>query len=54
MEVSPYLFQVVEVFLVDLEALMEAAALGHFHVHGADVVLAIILTFLPQSAKTTE
>lgn len=53
-KVSPCLFQVVKVFLIQPDATLEAAALGHFHVHGADVLLAIILTFLPQSAKTTE
>lgn len=49
-----HLFQVVEVLVIDPDAPLEAAALGHFHVHGADVLLAIVLTFLPQSAKTTE
>ena len=44
----------VEVFLVDPDASLEAAAFGHFHVHGADVLIAVVLTFLPQSAKTTE
>lgn len=43
----------VQVLLVDLDPL-EAAALGHFHVHGADVLLAVVLTFLPQSAETAE
>ena len=51
---TSHLFQVVQVLLVDPDAPLEAAALGHFHVHGADVLLAIILTFLPQSAKPTE
>lgn len=54
-EASPYLFQVFQVLLVDQDSSsLEAAALWHFHVHGADVLLAIILTFLPQSAKTAE
>lgn len=53
-EASPYLFQVVEVLLIEPDAPLEAAVLGHFHIQGADVLLAIILTFLPQSAKTAE
>lgn len=35
-------------------ALLKAAALGHLHVHGADVVLAVVLAFPPQAAKATE
>lgn len=49
-----HLLQVVQVLLIDPNAPLEAAALWHFHVHGADVLLTIILTFLPQSAETTE
>lgn len=49
-----YLFQVLQVVLVESDSPLEAAAFGHFHVHGADVLLAIVLAFLPQSAKTTK
>lgn len=53
--VRAYLLQVVQVLLIDLDPPpLEAAALRHFHVHGADELLAIILTFLPQGAETTE
>lgn len=53
--VRVYLLQVVQVLLVDLDPPpLEAAALRHFHVHGADELLAIILTFLPQGAETAE
>lgn len=33
---------------------LNAAGLGHSHVHGADVVLAIVLPLPPQAAKATE
>lgn len=33
---------------------LKAAALGHLHVHGADVVLAIVLTLPPQAAEAPE
>lgn len=53
--VCMYLLQVVQVLLVDPDPPpLEAAALRHFHVHGADVLLAVVLTFLPQRAETAE
>lgn len=53
--VLPDLLHLVQVLLVDPDpSFLEAAALGHFYVHGADVLLAFILTFLPQSAETSK
>lgn len=50
-----YLLQVLQVLLVDLDPPpQEAAALGHFYIHRADVLLAVILTLPPQSAKSAE
>lgn len=49
-----YLFQVVEVILVDPDASVEAAVLGHFYIHGAHVILAVVMTLLPQSAETSK
>lgn len=51
---SVYLFQVLKVILVDLGASLEAAVFWHFHIHGAHVLLTVVLTFLPQSAKTSK
>lgn len=48
-DVCPHLVQIVLVD-VDLPPL-EAAALGHVHVHGADVVFAVVMAFPPQAAK---
>lgn len=44
----------VEVILIDADAPLEAAAFGHFHIHGADVLIDVILTFLPQSPETAK
>lgn len=33
---------------------LEAAALGHLHVHGADKLLAVVRALLPQRAETAE
>lgn len=49
-----YLFQVLKVILVDLGTSLEAAVFWHFHIHGAHVLLTVVLTFLPQSAKTSK
>lgn len=51
---SVYLFQVLKVILVDPGASLEAAVFWHFHIHGAHVLLTVVLTFLPQSAKTSK
>lgn len=52
---SPYLLHLVQVLLVDPDpSFLEAAALGHFYVHGADILIAFVLTFLPQSAETAK
>lgn len=54
-KVSAYLLQMVQVLLIDpAPSPLEAAALRHFHVHGADVLLAIVLTLLPQRAEAAE
>lgn len=47
MDTCPHLVQVV---LVDGDPL-EAAALGRLHVHGADVVLAVVMAPPPQAAE---
>lgn len=47
----PYLVQVV---LVDPQAPLEAAVLGHLHVHGAHVLLAVLLALLTQGPEATE
>lgn len=51
---SVYLFQVLKIILVDLGASLEAAVFWHFHIHGAHVLLTVVLTFLPQRAKTSK
>lgn len=43
-----------QVLLLDSDSSLEAAAFGHFHVHGTDVILAFFLTFPSQSSKPTE
>lgn len=40
--------------LVDQDPPLEAAALGHLQVHGADVFLAVVRAFLSQGAKAPE
>lgn len=51
---SVYLFQVLKVILVDPSTSLEAAVLWHFHIHGAHILLTVVLTFLPQGAKTSK
>lgn len=51
-EVCPHLVQILLVN-VGLPPL-EAAALRHVHVHGADVVLAVVMALPPQTAKAAE
>lgn len=51
-DVCPHLVQIVPIN-VDLPPL-EAAALGHVHVHGADVVLAVVMAFPSQTAKAAK
>lgn len=49
-----YLLQVDKTVVIDTGVPLEAAALWHFYVQRADVVLAVIITFPPQRAKTTK
>lgn len=51
---SSYLLQVLQGLLVEMAASLEAAALGHLHVHGADELLALVQTLLPQRAEASE
>lgn len=51
-EVCPHLVQILLVN-VDLSPL-EAAALGHVHIHGADVVLTVVMALPPQTAKAAK
>lgn len=54
-EEATYLLQALQLLLTDLHpGSLEAGALGHLHVHGADKLLAVVHALLPQRAETTK
>lgn len=54
-EEAAYLLQMLQLLLKDLRpGPLEAGALGHLHIHGADKLLAVVRALLPQRAETAK
>lgn len=49
-----YLLQLVQVVHIAPQAPPEAAVLGHLHIHGAHVLLAVLLALLTQGPEAAE
>lgn len=50
----PCLLQLVHLIFIGPQSHVEAAALGHLHVHGAEVLLAVLLPLAPQCPKAAK